>query len=327
MRFKASDFNDTTNAWTDSSGNNRNIAGTEVTSTTGNIRGNPTLVDATGNGATATFKAVKGDGSGTAPESADGIVIGNEALSSYTFCHVARYAGELRGRIFAGVTGNWLSGYWLNRTGVAYHEGWITSESGTNDKNWRVMCDTGGSTSGFRSNGVVRTTATNNATGLPANITINLQGSRTAPSDQSDWEVAEFVIYSGVLSTFQIETIEDSLKTTYGISGYTSPTTPATAGSFTPTGNTKLYARWLPNAYNLTFDTSTATSGSVEGRWFSAGTTFALPTNTLARAGYTFRNWNTAANGSGTTYTNSQSVTLFDNCAEFSRLGYSHQSI
>jgi len=313
MRFKASDFNDATNAWADSSGNNRNIPGTPVTATAGNIRGNPTLVDATGNGSTATFKAVKGDGSGTAPESADGIVIGNEALSSYTFCHVARYAGLLRGRIFAGVTGNWLSGYWSNRTGVAYHEGWITSESGTNDTNWRVMCDTGGSTSGFRSNGVVRTTATNNTTGLPANITINLQGSRTAPGDQSDWEVAELVIYSGILNTFQIETIEDSLKTTYGISGYTSPTTPATAGSFTPTGNTTLYARWLPNAYNLTFDTSTATSGSVEGRWFSAGTTFALPTNTLARAGYTFRNWNTAANGSGTTYTTIQSVTLFDN--------------
>jgi uncharacterized repeat protein (TIGR02543 family) len=313
MRFKASDFNDATNAWADSSGNNRNIPGTPVTATAGNIRGNPTLVDATGNGSTATFKAVKGDGSGTAPESADGIVIGNEALSSYTFCHVARYAGLLRGRIFAGVTGNWLSGYWGSSAGVAHPEAWITSSSGANDTNWRVMCHTGGTTSGFRSNGVVRTTVTSNTTELPANITINLQGSRTAPGDQSDWEVAEFVIYSGILNTFQIETIEESLKTTYGISGYTSPTTPATAGSFTPTGNTILYARWLPNAYNLTFDTSTATSGSVEGRWFSAGTTFTLPTNTLARAGYTFRNWNTAANGSGTTYTTIQSVTLFDN--------------
>ena len=308
MRFKASDFDDATNAWADSSGNNRHIPGTPVTSTSGNVRGNPTLVDATGNGASANFKAVKGDGSGS---ELDGIVIGNEALASYTFCHVARYAGSTRGRIFAGLTGNWLSGYWAGNAGVAHPEGWITSSAGATDTNWRVMCHTGGATSGFRSNGVVRTTVTNNTNGLPANITINQQGSRTAPGDQSDWEVAEFVIYSGILNTFQIEAIEDSLKTTYGITGYTAPSPAASAVTFNPTGNTTLYARWLPNAYNLTFDTSTVTSGVMTNQWFSAGTTFNLPANAFARPGYTFKNWNTAANGSGTTYTNSQSVTLF----------------
>ncbi len=307
MRFKASDFDDATNAWADSSGNNRHIPGTPVTSTSGNVRGNPTLVDATGNGATATFKAVKGDGSGS---ELDGIVIGNEALASYTFCHVARYAGSTRGRIFAGLTGNWLSGYWAGNAGVAHPEGWITSSGGSADTNWRVMCHTGGATSGFRSNGVVRTTVTNNTNGLPANITINQQGSRTAPGDQSDWEVAEFVIYSGILNTFQIEAIEDSLKTTYGITGYTAPSPAASAVTFNPTGNTTLYARWLPNAYTISYDTSTVTSGTMGAAWFSAGTSFTLPTNTFTRTGYTFKNWNTAPNGSGTTYTNAQSVSL-----------------
>lgn len=313
MRFKADDFNDATNAWTDTSGNNRHIPGTPVTSTSGNVRGDPTLVNATGNGATANFKAVKGDGTSTGGVEPDGIVIGNEALASFTFCHVARYASATRGRIFAGVTGNWLSGYWNGQSGVAHPENWITSSAGAADTNWRVMCHTGGPTSGFRSNGVVRTTVTNNTTPLPANITINLQGSRTAPSDQTDWEVAEFVIYSGILNTFQKEAIEDSLKTTYGITGYTTPSPAASAVSFTPTGNTTLFARWLPNAYNLTFDTSTVTSGVTPNQWFSAGTTFALPAHAFVRPGHTFRNWNTAANGSGTTYTNSQSVTLFDN--------------
>jgi uncharacterized repeat protein (TIGR02543 family) len=310
MRLVASDFNNTTKAWTDSSGNNRHIAGTATTSTTGNIRGTPTLVDTTGttlvpaNGSTAIFKAVKG---GTT----DGIVLGNEALAKYTLCHVARYAGNTQDRIFAGITGNWLSGYWNGAPGVAYHEGWITAAPVTNDKNWRVICDIGGGPSGLRSNGVDKTTAANNATGLPANITINLQGGRTTASGVSDWEVAEVVIYDGILNQYQIETLENSLKTTYGISGYTSPTTPASAGSYTPTGNATLYARWLPNAYNLTFDTSTVTSGLMPDQWFSAGTTFTLPTNTFTRTGYTFKNWNTAANGSGTTYTNSQSVSLF----------------
>jgi hypothetical protein len=165
MKFDADDFNDATNTWTDSSGNNRSIPGTP---TAGNIRGNPTLVDATGNGSNATFKAVKGT-------NLDGIVLGNESLPNFTLCHVARYAGNNRGRIFAGVTGNWLSGYWSSQAGVAHPEAWITSSTGTNDTNWRVMCHTGGTTSGFRSNGVVRTTVTNNTTVLPANITINLQ--------------------------------------------------------------------------------------------------------------------------------------------------------
>jgi uncharacterized repeat protein (TIGR02543 family) len=304
MRFKATNFNDATNAWSDSSGNNRNIPGTAVTSTAGNVHGNPTQVDATGNGASANFKAVKG---GTT----DGIVLGNEALTNFTMCHVARYAGSTRGRIFAGVTGNWLSGYWSQGAGIAYHEGWITNYPGTNDTNWRVICDSGGSSSRLRSNGVDRTTVTNNSNGMPANLSINLNSSRTAPTDTSEWEVAEIVIYSQILNTYQIEAIEASLSTEYGITAYTTPATPATAGSYTPTGNATLYARWFPNGYTVTFDTSTATSGSLPAQWFTAGTAFNLSANSLVKTGYSFRNWNTAANGSGSTYTNSQSVTLY----------------
>ena len=159
--------------------------------------------------------------------------------------------------------------------------------------------------------GVDRTTVSNNTTAMPADISINLQGSRSAPSETSDWEVAEVVIYPQILNTFQLESIEDSLKTTYGITGYTSPGTPASAGSFTPTGNVTLFARWTANGYNVTFDTSTVTSGTLATQWFSAGTAFSLPANTFTRTGFTFRNWNTSANGSGTTYTNQQSVTLF----------------
>ena len=117
-------------------------------------------------------------------------MIGNEALAKYTLCHVARYAGATRDRIFAGLTGNWLSGYWNLSAGVAYHEGWITSSAGTNDTNWRVMCDTGGGPSGLRSNGVEKASVINSAVGLPANITINLQGGRATTAGVSDWEVA-----------------------------------------------------------------------------------------------------------------------------------------
>ena len=75
MHFDANDFNDTTNAWTDISGNTRSIPSTAVTNaTTGSIRGNPTKVtnSAGSNGSSKSFPAVQGT-------TTDGIVIGNGA--------------------------------------------------------------------------------------------------------------------------------------------------------------------------------------------------------------------------------------------------------
>jgi uncharacterized repeat protein (TIGR02543 family) len=43
----------------------------------------------------------------------------------------------------------------------------------------------------------------------------------------------------------------------------------------------------------------------------TAGTAFTLRDNIFTRDGYSFNNWNTVANGSGTTYTNKQSITLY----------------
>ncbi|NBV12058.1 MAG: hypothetical protein EBS03_02780, partial [Actinobacteria bacterium] len=137
MHFMASNFNDATNTWENNGNSARNIPGTPVTASDGNIRGNPVLVtNVSGtNGSNKTFPAVQG-GTG------DGIVLGNEQLNSFTFCHVARYAGGNRGRIFAGVASgsNWLSGFWQGNAGVAHHQGWITSSGGWNDTNWRVQC-------------------------------------------------------------------------------------------------------------------------------------------------------------------------------------------
>ena len=468
MWFDAADFDDSTNAWTDSSGNSRSIPGTAVTSATaGSIRGNPTrTTNAAGaNGATKSFPAVKGTIN-------DGIVIGNGALTNYTMCHVARYAGTNKGQIFNGTIAgtSWFSGFWNTVTGVANHQGWITASSGTSDTNWKIQCDTGGSSSSLRSNGVLKSTVANNSTGLPADIAINLYGSRTAPSQTSDWEVAEFIIYNSVLSDSKIKEIEERLNRKYGVSlftpsvhtytyastgnitlyaqwnstitydgngqtslsstvpaattakgtaanttlanagtmvktGYTfagwntqvdglgtnyssglttyqsggsitlyakwtrtitynsngansgSPerTTDVFTNSTTPTistfplvgsmvktgytfagwsttttgaaltapyattGEVTLYARWTANSYSVIYDTSTVTGGSMLDTTFTAGTAFNLRANAFLRTGYTFKNWNSVANGSGTTYTNSQSVTLYGGLTLYSQ--------
>jgi uncharacterized repeat protein (TIGR02543 family) len=297
MHFDASDFVDSRTAWTDSSGNSRSIPGTAVTSASaGFIRGNPIRITNTAgaNGSSSSFAAVQG---GTA----DGIVIGNGALTNYTFCHVARYAGTSRTRIFAGTSGNWLSGFWSSATGVAYHEGWITASTGTNDTNWKIQCDTGGSSSLLRSNGVLKSSISNNSRGLPANISINLQGSRSAPSETSDWAVAEFYIFDSVLSGAKIQELEASLNRKYQITGFTSTNHTFTYSS---TGDRTLYAQWNSTiTYDGNGQTSAASTvpAATTAKGTAANTTLASQ-GSLVKTGSNFSGWNTRADGTGTNY-------------------------
>jgi uncharacterized repeat protein (TIGR02543 family) len=299
MRFDAADFNDSTNAWSDTSGNSRSIPGTAVSSVSaGSIRGNPTKVtnSAGSNGSSKTFPAVQGT-------TADGIVLGNGALTNYTLCHVARYAGTNRNRIFAGTAGNWLSGFWNGATGVAYHEGWITTSTGTNDTNWKVQCDTGGSSSLLRTNGVLKSSVSTNSTGLPANISINLQGSRSAPtvSELSDWAVAEVVIYDSVLSDAKIKELEAQLNLKYGVTGFA---TVAHTFNYASTGDVTLYAQWNST---ITYDGNGQTSASstvpspTTAKGIAANTTIASQ-GSLLKTGSNFSGWNTRADGTGTNY-------------------------
>ncbi len=66
------------------------------------------------------------------------------------------------------------------------------------------------------------------------------------------------------------------------------------------TSATTLYAQWAGVYYNVSFDGNGATGGSMSPE--NANTSTALTTNTFTKTGYTFSGWNTAANGSGTSY-------------------------
>jgi uncharacterized repeat protein (TIGR02543 family) len=67
------------------------------------------------------------------------------------------------------------------------------------------------------------------------------------------------------------------------------------------TSDINLYAIWVAQVNNnLVFDGNGSTSGSTATQTASSST--ALSANGFAKTGYTFRNWNTAANGTGVTY-------------------------
>jgi uncharacterized repeat protein (TIGR02543 family) len=96
----------------------------------------------------------------------------------------------------------------------------------------------------------------------------------------------------------------------------------------TMTQNYTLYAQWIPagGPYTLTYDAGTGGSGSAPASptSYSAG----LPANILANTGYTngslvFNGWNTAADGSGTSYPAGSKITMTSNTTLYAQWGSS----
>ncbi|MGH7174954.1 MAG: InlB B-repeat-containing protein, partial [Minisyncoccia bacterium] len=86
----------------------------------------------------------------------------------------------------------------------------------------------------------------------------------------------------------------------------------ATAESETVSNNGSLtVASSIGATFNSNFPYVTGGSGSMSVEYFQSGVSKTLTSNAFADTGYTFTGWNTAANGSGTAYTNSQSITIY----------------
>jgi uncharacterized repeat protein (TIGR02543 family) len=109
-------------------------------------------------------------------------------------------------------------------------------------------------------------------------------------------------------------------RTGYSFSGWNtaangSGTSYANGATYNFSTDVTLYAQWtaLPN-HTVTFNSNGGT-GTMNNQVANVPT--ALSTNTFTRKGYLFNGWNTAANGSGTSYTNgatynfSADVTLY----------------
>ena len=75
------------------------------------------------------------------------------------------------------------------------------------------------------------------------------------------------------------------------------------------TGNKTFYAKWTPNKYTIAYNGNGATSGKMKNTTGVAyGSSKKLTSNSYSRKGYKFIGWNTAADGSGTSYANKASV-------------------
>ncbi len=73
-------------------------------------------------------------------------------------------------------------------------------------------------------------------------------------------------------------------------------------------GIVTLYAQWKANSYTIAFNGNGSTGGSTASQSMTYDKEANLNANGFTRKGYEFAGWNTVANGSGTGYTDKQSV-------------------
>ena len=69
-----------------------------------------------------------------------------------------------------------------------------------------------------------------------------------------------------------------------------------------------LYAQWVPNTYTVKYNGNNATGGTMSNSSHTYDVSKALNKNAYIRSGWKFMGWNAKADGSGTTYTDQQSV-------------------
>ncbi|MGY8913379.1 MAG: hypothetical protein ACKVHS_08945, partial [Flavobacteriales bacterium] len=101
-----------------------------------------------------------------------------------------------RSRIFDGIGNNWLSGFHSGDTGVAYHNGWATTNTSgdLHGNDWVFSTD---QRYLYRSNGVTR--GTNLGGGESTQLSVNYGTYYTSQS--STWAIAEIIVYNRALNS------------------------------------------------------------------------------------------------------------------------------
>ena len=103
--------------------------------------------------------------------------------------------------------------------------------------------------------------------------------------------------------------------------------TPYSQGNtFAINADTTLYAQWTLVAYTITYNGNTNTSGNVptdESSPYASGSTVTVLGNSgspaLENSGFTFAGWNTIANGSGISFSQGNTFTVYANTTLYAR--------
>lgn len=201
------------------------------------------------------------------------------------------YAATFVSGTTSSSVGNQVSGYsLLDEVKGSSNNRFIffPSRYGTNDTaleystNWAVVSS-------------IVLTVTTNETDYKLSYSAN--GGSGAPSSQTGTGVGSY--------TFTISSTKPT-RTGYTFLGWSLSSTATSAsyqpgGSITLTANDTLYAVWKANTYTVSYNANGG-SGAPSNQTKTYGVTLTLSNTKPTRTGYTFSAWNTAQNGSGTSY-------------------------
>lgn len=141
-------------------------------------------------------------------------------------------------------------------------------------------------------------------------VTYNANGGSGAPASQTKVEGVTLKLTTSKPSW----TGRDFQKWNTAANG--SGTDYSSGGNYTANANVTLYAKWSLNTYPVTYNANGG-SGAPAGQTKTYGTNLTLSSTTPTRTGYTFVEWATAADGTGTkynpgaTYTANAELTLY----------------
>lgn len=145
----------------------------------------------------------------------------------------------------------------------------------------------------------------------------NTAQSGTVPND--------FTLYASSESAAIRGNAGNLVKTGYSFAGWSLNSdgtgtvySPSNTTTLAMSSNRILYARWSANSFPISFDSNTATSGTMSNQTFTAGTGQALTSNGFSKTGFTFAGWATSSGGS-VVYTNGQSVTLYETATVYAK--------
>lgn len=134
-------------------------------------------------------------------------------------------------------------------------------------------------------------------------VSFNANGGSGAPSSQTKW-YGESLTLSSTTPT----------RTGYTFNGWNtksdgSGTNYAKGASYTGNAALTLYAKWTINTWTVSYNGNGSTGGSTASQTKTYNTALTLRSNGFTKTNHVFKNWNTAANGSGTSYAAGASYT------------------
>ena len=270
-QYDAASWNATLKTWLDKSGNGNNTSPSDV-------RG------------TITYDVTNGFLYGSVSDGLKFPSLGTNA--DYTVIHLAKYNNGVKKRIFQGVSTDWASGFYSGKSGVAYHNGYITAPVDLYNYNWVISSD---QKDLYRAHSVDFTTGTSGSPGFPSRIGLNFG---QASTEYSDWAVGEVIIYNRKLTAAEMLSVENYIRVKYP--SLTIQIDSTTGASFTiPQSNQLSSVGTVTWTYKTPLPTGVSFAGSSQ-----TGAVFTIATGTY------LNNQNLVVNASGNGGGGSRSIYL-----------------